>query len=113
MVGCRMWVLQAVLTNSFFVSQWERPVAVQEYLLPAADTLGFPDVRACLSAPGNESAATVVWYRPQYFNKKKMMGAHRAITGMLLHLRCACCSPARKKHTFGAHDVLEKQMRLV
>ena len=68
--------VQAVLTHSFFVSQWERPVAVQEYLLPAARTLAFPDVRACLHAPANLTAASAAWYRPQYFNKKQMMGVY-------------------------------------
>lgn len=71
--------VQAVLTHSFFVSQWERPVAVQEYLLPAARTLAFPDVRACLQAPANLTATSAAWYRPQYFNKKQMMGVYHIV----------------------------------
>ncbi len=86
--------LQAVLTNSIFVSQWERPVALQQYLLPAADTLSFPDVRACLTAPGNDSAAMVTWYRPQYFNKKKMMGARPLLPPQRLANAAGISTPA-------------------
>lgn len=68
--GQNMAFWQAVLSNSFFISQWERPVAIQEYLLPKWLTLEFPDIRACLSASGNASAKVVPWYRPQYYNTK-------------------------------------------
>ena len=67
---------QAVFTHSFFVSEWERPVPLREYLVPAWRTLEFPDIRACLQPPGNASAQVVQWYRPNFFSRPGIKGPH-------------------------------------